>query len=886
MKQSERRSKPIMNSAELRQGFLDYFVSQGHTLVPSSPLIPAQDPTLLFTNAGMVQFKGVFLGEEKRSYRQAVSSQKCMRAGGKHNDLDNVGRTGRHHTFFEMLGNFSFGDYFKAEAIAYGWELLIKRWGLPKDRIFITVYQDDDEAYDFWRKIGVPADRIKRMGEKDNFWQMGDTGPCGPCSEVLYDQGPQVWPPGHQCQGVGCDCDRYLEIWNLVFMQYTKDQEGRLNRLPKPSIDTGMGLERISAVSQGVTSNYDTDLFIPLLKTLSGMTDHDLPEIKQSMAGRVIADHIRAITFLISDGALPSNEGRGYVLRRIIRRAARYGKELGLNEPFLYKLSGHVVDLMKPAYPELEKSRILVAQVARGEEERFIQTLDQGMGRWKEVIQKARAQGDRVIPGQEAFRLYDTYGFPLDIAMDMAAEVGLTVGEPGFQAAMEEQRERARRAWVVKEVAPYYQEVSGSVGLTEFVGYQNLSEEVRLLGILKDGRLVKKAQAGDLVELVFDQTPFYGESGGQIGDQGLLEHPSALMEITDTIKPIPGLFVHQGRVTHGEIVEGETYLAVVNRPARQGASRNHTATHVLHSVLREVLGEHVKQAGSLVAPDRLRFDFSHFAALTPQELKRIEEIVNERVRDDHPVETRVMGFQEAVRSGALAFFDDKYGDQVRVVKIADFSKELCGGTHCRETGEVGIFRLVQESSIAAGMRRIEALTGEMAYLSIKKQEEDLQELAMMLKVQPIEVVEKTRKMLAMLREREKELEQYKSRAVAAHAEDILSEVKETHGVKVLIKRQDGLDQKELRTFADSIRDRLKSGVILLASAKEEKVSLLAMVTKDLTGRFHAGEILKEVAAAIGGTGGGRPEMAQGGGKEAGRLDEALIKGWEFIKTRK
>jgi alanyl-tRNA synthetase len=875
-----------MNSAELRQGFLDYFASQGHQLVPSSPLIPAQDPTLLFTNAGMVQFKGVFLGEEKRSYRRAVSSQKCMRAGGKHNDLDNVGRTARHHTFFEMLGNFSFGDYFKAEAIAYGWELLTKRWSLPKERLWITIYQDDDEAHDLWRKIGLPADRIKRMGEKDNFWQMGDTGPCGPCSEILYDQGPDVWPPGHQCQGIGCDCDRYLEIWNLVFMQYTKDQEGKLYPLPKPSIDTGMGLERISAVSQGVTSNYDTDLFIPLFKALSGMTDRNLSEVKQSMAGRVIADHIRAITFLISDGALPSNEGRGYVLRRIIRRAARYGKELGLNEPFLYLLSSHVVDLMKPAYPELEKSRVLVAQVARGEEERFIQTLNQGMDRWKEVIEKVRAHDGRVIPGQEAFRLYDTYGFPLDIATDMATEANLSVDEPGFQTAMEEQRERARRSWVVKEVAPYYQEASKQFGLTEFVGYQTLSEEVRLLGILKAGRLVKKAQAGDLVELIFDRTPFYGESGGQIGDQGLIEHPSALAEITNTVKPIPGLFVHQGKVTHGEIVEGETYLTVVNRSARQGASGNHTATHVLHSVLREVLGEHVKQAGSLVGPDRLRFDFSHFAALTPQELKRVEAAVNERVRGDYPVETRVMGFQEAVRAGALAFFDDKYGDRVRVVRIADFSKELCGGTHCRETGEVGVFRLVQESSIAAGMRRIEALTGEMAYLSVKKQEEDLQELAMMLKVQPIEVVERTRKMLAMLRDREKELEQHKNRAVAAHAEDIMSEVKEVNGVKVLIKRQDGLDQKELRTFADSIRDRLKSYVILLASVKEERVSLLAMVTKDLTGRFHSGEILKEVAGVIGGTGGGRPEMAQGGGKEVGRLDEALEKGWEFIKTRK
>jgi alanyl-tRNA synthetase len=874
-----------MTSTELRQGFLDYFVGQGHTLVPSSPLIPAQDPTLLFTNAGMVQFKGVFLGEEKRSYRRAVSSQKCMRAGGKHNDLDNVGRTARHHTFFEMLGNFSFGDYFKAEAIAYAWELLVRRWGLPKDNLWITIYQDDDEAHEFWRKIGVSTERIKRMGEKDNFWQMGDTGPCGPCSEIVFDQGPKLLSPGHQCQGVGCDCDRYLEIWNLVFMQYMRDRGGKLHPLPKPSIDTGMGLERISAVTQGVSSNYDTDLFVPLFSTLAQMTEHDLPKIRQNMSGRVIVDHIRAITFLISDGVLPSNEGRGYVLRRIIRRAARYGKDLGLDESFLYKLSGHVVDLMKSAYPELEKSRLLVAQVARGEEERFQKTLDQGMDRWKEVMQKVRTERGRIIPGQEAFRLYDTYGFPLDIAADMAAESDLKIDETGFQAAMEEQRERARRAWVVKEVAPYYQEQSKRFGLTEFVGYQRLSEEVRLLGILKGGRAVKKAQTGDLVELVFDQTPFYGESGGQTGDQGLLEHPSALVEITNTIKPIPGLFVHQGKVTHGEIVEGETYLAIVNRSARQGTSSNHTATHILHSVLREVLGEHVKQAGSLVAPDRLRFDFSHFAAPSQQEVRRIEALVNERVRGDYPVEAKVMGFQEAVRSGALAFFDDKYGDQVRVVKIADFSKELCGGTHCRETGEVGIFRLVQESSIAAGMRRIEALTGEAAYLSIKKQEEDLQELARMFKVQPFEVVEKTRKTLAMLREWEKELERYKTRTVAAHAEDVLSEAKEIDGVKVLIKRQDGLDQKELRTFADSIRDRLKSGVILLGSVKEGKVSLLAMVTKELAGHFHAGEILKEVAAVIGGTGGGRPEMAQGGGKEADRLDEALGRGWEFIKSR-
>ncbi len=872
-----------MTSSEIREAFCKFFVQNGHTLVPSSPLIPLKDPSLLFTNAGMVQFKDVFLGKETRAYKRAVSSQKCMRAGGKHNDLENVGWTGRHHTLFEMLGNFSFGDYFKQEATVFAWELLTKLWRLPKERLWITIYRDDDQAHDLWRKIGIPEGRIVRLGEKDNFWAMGDIGPCGPCSEIIYDQGQQAEPPNHTCPGVGCDCDRYLEIWNLVFMQYMRDSQGSLTPLPKPSIDTGMGLERITAVMQGVLSNYETDLFKPLLAATASLTDRSPKEITNSMAGRVIADHIRAITFLISDGVLPSNEGRGYVLRRVIRRAARYGKELGLNEPFLYKLTGEVVDHIKGTYPELVKTRTLVAQVTQHEEERFIQTLNQGIDLWKEVIQRIRSKGGKTVPGQEAFRLYDTYGFPLDIAKDMAREFGLAVDEAGYQNAMQEQKERARKAWVVKEAEPYILEAIQDVPQTSFVGYHQLEDEVRLVSIVSGGRKVREAGEGEWVELLFDKTPFYPEGGGQMGDQGLLEHPNALVEITGTLKPYPGYAFHQGRVTQGRIREGETYRAVVNPKARWGSSRNHTGTHVLHAVLREVIGEHVKQSGSLVAPDRLRFDFTHFKALTPTELKRIEEEVNERVRSDYRVKIQEMSFQEAIRAGALAFFDDKYGDQVRVVTIEDFSKELCGGTHCHATGEVGLFKLVQESSIASGIRRIEALTGEWAYHFMKKQEADLQEMAALLKVQPSEVIIKARKFLEVFRQQERELERLKGKQATAHGESIAEEVRVIGSVRVLSKRVDGLDPKELRTVADSVRDRIKSGVVVMGSGKEGRVSLVAMVTKDLTGRFHAGDILKEIAGLVGGSGGGRPEMAQAGGKDAARLDEALEKVYEIVE---
>ncbi len=878
-----------MQSAEIRKAFLDFFGEQGHTLVPSSALIPKKDPTLLFTNAGMVQFKDVFLGRERRSYRRAVSAQKCLRAGGKHNDLENVGMTGRHHTFFEMLGNFSFGDYFKAEAIAYAWELLTGRWNLPKDRLWITIFREDDEAEGCWRKIGVASGRIMRMDEKDNFWAMGDTGPCGPCSEILIDQGEAAAGPAHDCRGVGCDCDRYLEIWNLVFMQFMRDSGGRLTPLPKPSIDTGMGLERITAVLQGGRSNYETDLFGAVFKAVSERTDQSPEEIRSTMAGRVIADHARAIVFLIGDGVLPSNEGRGYLLRRIIRRAARYGKELGLEGPFLYRLTDSVTEIMAEPYPELTRTRDIVAEVTRGEEERFIQTLDQGVELLKEVIGRVKTAGGRIVPGEEAFRLYDTYGFPLDLSRDIARDAGLSVDEAGFQASMEDQRERARKSWVVKEAAPYYKETAEKLGVSEFVGYERLEEEVRLLGILKGGGLVKKAVAGETVELVFDKTPFYGESGGQSGDQGLLEHPSALVEVHATVKPLPGLYVHLGKVAQGQIVEGETFRAVVNPTARWGASRNHTATHLLHTALREVLGEHVKQSGSLVAADRLRFDFGHYKGVTGPELGRIEAIVNERIRQNAKVRTEVMGFQEAVRSGALAFFDDKYGERVRVVRIGEFSQELCGGTHCHETGQVGLFKLLQEGSVAAGVRRIEALTGETAYTYVKKQEEDIREVAALLKVQPHEVVEKTQRLVAQLKEKERELDRHKSKSAGGQAGRLLSEARTIGGIQVLARRlEDGLGPKDLRSFADSLRSRTPANlIVLLASVSSDgsNAAIVTAVTADLTGRFHAGEIAKKVAAVMEGTGGGRPELAQGGGRNVSRLEEALAQAYTIVERR-
>ncbi len=867
-----------MTADELRRAFLDTFASKGHAEVPSAPLIPRDDPTLLFVNAGMVQFKKVFLGIEGRPYSRAVSCQKCVRAGGKHNDLENVGYTARHHTFFEMLGNFSFGDYFKAGAIEMGWEFLTARLRLPAEKLWITIFERDDEAADLWQKIaGVPAGRIVRMGEKDNFWAMGETGPCGPCSEILIDQGEKVHAG---CPGIGrCDCDRYLELWNLVFMQYNRNDQSELTLLPKPSIDTGMGLERLAAVVQGVYSNFDSDLFTPITAAIceeSGGGNRD------DVSVRVIADHLRATVFLIADGVLPSNEGRGYVLRRILRRASRHGRILDLSEPFLFKLTERVIERMGGTYPEISAAKETIRIVTRAEEERFLRTLAVGLEKLGELIESAKSRGERLLPGAELFRLYDTYGFPSDLAQDVAREEEMMLDLPGFNAAMTEQRERARRSWVGAKVDPIYESLLREVPATKFSGYQSLEEEPLLLALMKDGKRTREAREGEEVDLVFDATPFYGESGGQVGDRGLLIHPRAEAEILDTQRPLPSLFVHRARVVRGTLVEGERYRALVDRTRRISIARNHTGTHILHATLRELLGDHVKQAGSLVAPSHLRFDFSHYSGVSSEDLDRIEEAINEHIRRDDTVSVKTLPIDQALSDGALAFFGEKYGEAVRVVTISDFSKELCGGTHCSDTGEVGLFKIIRESAVAAGVRRIEALTGEAAYRYIKKQEADLREVAGILRAPLDEIVAKSRKMAATIKEQEREIERLKSRAPLG--EDPLAAAREVDGVRVVAWKAEPSVPAELRRVADQLRDRIGSGVILIGSVSPEgdKAYLSAMVTSDLASRISAADIVREAALAIGGTGGGRPEMAQAGGKWVDRLDEALASVFEIV----
>ena len=871
----------MSQSAEsIRQGFIKYFQGHGHQPVPSAPLIPQADPTLLFTNAGMNQFKRVFLGEERRPYKRAVTAQKCVRAGGKHNDLENVGYTRRHHTFFEMLGNFSFGDYFKADAIFYGWDYLTKTVGLSKDRLWVTVFREDDDAFTLWEKIGVPTARILRCGEQDNFWQMADTGPCGPCSEIHYDQGPSV--PGDAVpNGEG---DRVIEIWNLVFMQFDRDAGGKLHPLPKPSIDTGMGLERLAAVAQGVHSNYDSDLFKPLLAAIgqrAGRRYGEQEAADRSM--RVIADHLRAITFMIADGILPSNEGRGYVLRRILRRAARHGRLLGMPEAFMGGLTGAVVELMGKAYPELRQAAGTVSEVTQGEEERFIATLDQGLPILNDMVAKTKASSRKVLAGDQVFKLYDTYGFPMDLIAEACREQGMTVDEAGFQRALEEQRERARKAASFEEAAakPGVAELAKTVRPPKFVGYERLDAEAVVQAMLKGDRLVPEAGEGDEIELVLDVTPFYAEGGGQAGDQGVLTGPEGRVEIRETTRPAPTVVVHKGRVAAGRICAGETVRASVNPVTRHDAARNHTATHLVHAALRELLGPHVKQYGSLVAPNRLRFDFAHFRPLSSRDVDDIESMVNEHIRKDQEVRTDVMGVQEAVAAGALAFFGDKYGDQVRVVSVDTFSKELCGGTHCRQTGEIGLFRLVSETGVAAGVRRIECLTGSGALLQIKQLEHEVKELTEILKVAPSELVDKTRRLVAQLKEKERELEQVRLKLASGATDD--AAVRVVKGIQVHAQRVDGMEGGELRTLADQLRDKMKSGVIALGGAKGGKVSLLVVVTKDLTGKLKAGELIKEMAADVGGTGGGRPEMAQAGGKNPEGLATALEKIFELVE---
>lgn len=871
------------STQELRQAFIRYFEQHGHQAVPSSSLIPQADPTLLFTNAGMNQFKRVFLGEETRAYRRAVTVQKCLRAGGKHNDLENVGYTRRHHTFFEMLGNFSFGDYFKDEAIRFGWEFLTQTVGLAKDRMWVTIFRDDDEADQLWKKVGVPAGRIVRCDEKDNFWQMGDTGPCGPCSELHFDQGPSV-PGDDRPNGEG---DRVIEIWNLVFMQFNRDAAGSLHPLPKPSIDTGMGLERLAAVAQGVYSNYDSDVFTPLLSavgTRAGVQYGKNETTDRSM--RVVADHLRAITFLMADGVLPSNEGRGYVLRRILRRAARHGRLLGIVEPFLHELTAAVVDQMAGVYSEVRSATATIAEATRGEEERFIATLEQGLPILNEMVAQARSAGSKVLTGSDVFKLYDTYGFPIDLMGEACREQGMTLDEAGFDQAIEEQRNRARKTGGFEQetARPAVTELARRVGTTKFIGYDRLESDSLVMAILKGDRLVKEAAEGDEVELVLDVTPFYAEGGGQVGDQGVLTGQEGRVEIKETTRPAPTLILHKGTVTKGRIREGEQLRMTVDATTRQDAQRNHTATHLVHAALRDMLGPHVKQYGSLVGPNRLRFDFAHFRPLSSRDVDEIETVVNNEVRKNERVATEVMSIQDAVAKGALAFFGDKYGEQVRVVTVESFSKELCGGTHCQRTGDIGLLRIVSETGVAAGVRRIEAQTGSGAFTQMKKLEADIRELSDLLKVGQSELVSKTRKMMEQLKDKERSLEGLQLKMAAGTMAP--SQAKTIAGIQVHVQRTDGLDANGMRALADQLRDKLKSGVVTLGAATGDgKVSLLVVVTKDLIGKLKAGDLIKEMASEVGGTGGGRPEMAQAGGKDPAKLDGALEKVFGLVERQ-
>jgi alanyl-tRNA synthetase len=878
-----------LTGGEVRERFLRYFERNGHTVVASSSLVPADDPTLLFTNAGMVQFKGAFLGTDPRPYRRATTVQKCLRVSGKHNDLENVGRTARHHTFFEMLGNFSFGDYFKQGAIEYGWEFLTRELGLPAGRLWATIYKDDDEAFELWQRLaGLPSDRIVRLGEKDNFWAMGDTGPCGPCSELIIDQGPAIGCGRPSC-GIECGCDRYLELWNLVFMQYNRDASGALTPLPKPSIDTGAGLERIAAVCQGVKSNFESDLLRPLIAAVEELSRKRYgADEKHDVSMRVIADHARAVAFLLSDGVLPHNEGRGYVLRRILRRGLRHGRLLGLDEPFLATVTDRVVDLMADAYPDLEGSRAHVARLARIEEDRFGHLLREALPRLHDLIQKVRAQSPEreVLPGNKLFELYDTYGLPRDLIDEIAVEQSIECDWGGFEAELKQQQEKSRahlKAFgEARDVATAYQELAKAVQAV-FVGYDRLEGESSVVALVAGGVPVERVGAGQEGEIVLDKTPFYPEAGGQVGDTGLLRGEAVLAEVLDTKRPLPGVIVHRVRVKRGEMRRGQRLLASVDAGRRGTTVKNHTATHLVHAALRQILGDHVRQEGSLVAPDRLRFDFRHYGPLTGAEIDRIEEMVNEKLWANLPVLVEEMRLEEALARGALAFFGDKYGEDVRVVSVPDFSVELCGGTHTKATGEIGLFKISHETGIAAGIRRIEALTGPGAFQHLKREEEVLHESADRLKSKPLEVPERVDRLFDSTRALEREVQQLRARISAEIADELLKEATQVSGVTVVAGRAEGFDQRALRELADQLKSRIGSGVIVLGTSSDGRVSWVAMVTPDLTSRLHAGKLVKEVATITGGSGGGRADLAEAGGKEPEKLDRALTQVSEVVR---
>ncbi|MET0585926.1 MAG: alanine--tRNA ligase [Candidatus Binatia bacterium] len=877
-----------MTGSDIRKSFLDYFAKQGHTVVRSSSLVPDRDPTLLFTNAGMVQFKNVFLGQERLPFVRATSAQKCLRISGKHNDLEAVGRDTYHHTFFEMLGNWSFGDYYKAEAIEWAWNLLTTEWSLPKDRLYATVYLNDDDAERLWAKIsGLPAERISRFGEKENFWEMGETGPCGPCSEIHLDRGPKACDrqgvPGHQCW-VNGDCARYIELWNLVFIQYNRKENRELEELPSKHVDTGMGLERITAVLQNVLSNYDIDYMRALTATTEQLTGKKYGiDPTADISFRVIDDHARAVSFLIADGVMPSNEGRGYVLRRLLRRAARHGRLIGLEQPFLHEVAKTVAAVMGDAYPELRTEEQRIREVIRTEEERFGETLEKGLALLEDATAKLKRENRQVLPGDVAFRLYDTFGFPLDLTEDILRGESIAVDQAGFEKLMQEQRARGREARESTSMESKIQ-LDRSV---HFIGYDRLEAESSVLAIYGNGAGRNEAVEGDEIELLTAETPFYGESGGQIGDRGTITTARGdIIEVFDAHHPTPQLTAHRSRVKKGRVQVGDKVQLAVDSRHRQKVKLNHSATHILHSVLRRELGQHVRQAGSLVTPERLRFDFNHSGAIADEQLALIETSVNQHIREDAGVSIQEVSYDEAIRHGALAFFGDKYGDRVRVVQIGDFSTELCGGTHVRASGEIGIFKLQSEGGVAAGVRRVEAFTGQGALDLIHNYEQRLKEIGNLVRGSADDAVDKVKKLLERQKELEREIEKLRGQFEKDQIPELLAKQSSVNGTKFLISQVDGVDAKQLRDIADQLKEKIGSGVVVLASAGETNVNLVASVSRELTQRYHAGNIIKELAGIVGGGGGGRPEFAQAGGKEPAKIAAALKRAEELIRAAK
>ncbi|WP_066637768.1 alanine--tRNA ligase [Desulfolucanica intricata] len=875
-----------MTGNELREKFLQFFADRGHQILPSASLIPANDPSILWTAAGMVPFKPFFTGAAKPEYKRATTCQKCLRTP----DIEEVGKTARHHTFFEMLGNFSFGDYFKEKAIPWAWEFVTRELGLPKEKLWISIYENDDEAYDIWHKeVGIPAERIVRLGKDTNFWEIG-VGPCGPCSEIYIDLGEHRGCGSPDC-AVGCDCDRYLEIWNLVFIQFFRDEEGNYTQLKNKGIDTGMGLERVASVLQKVKSNFDTDLLREIMDFTARLVQVEYgKDEKTDLALKVIADHCRAVTFAIGDGALPSNEGRGYVIRRLIRRAVRFGRLMGEEETFLHKVADAVVRQMSDSYPELKDKKDHILKVILNEEKRFGETLAHGTEILNRLIEDAKQEGRTIVPGPEAFQLYDTYGFPLELTQEIAEEQGLSIDIDGFNKAMENQRERARSARqeteYISEAAVLLKNIREERGQTNFVGYNQLEAEAKIIALIKDGQLVESAQAGEDVEIIMDITPCYAESGGQVSDYAKISSPNLEVMIYEVTKPIENLIVHKGKIENGLLKQNDSVRVEVSKKRRLNTARNHSATHLLHKSLKEILGEHVNQAGSLVEPDRLRFDFTHYSAVSHEDMVKIERLVNKVILANLPIETFETGLSEAREMGAAALFGEKYGERVRVVKIGDFSMELCGGTHLHSTAEVGLFKLISESSVGSGLRRIEAVTGDGALKYVEAKEQQLAQIAQLVKTTPQEVVRRVEALVKSLKDIEHETENLRAKLAKFEVDNLLSQVKEVNGINILAAKASAPDMDSLRGMADLLREQMKSGVVLLATANGGKVNLVAAVTKDLMARgLHAGKLIKEVAQVVGGGGGGRPDMAQAGGKDPSRIQEAIAKTYSVAASQ-